>query len=214
MRRSALLFVVATFAVLVLGTAAATAAPKIVEPAADPVAVGVDPAGNLVPFTVKVTGLTAGSQAWIEQCDGTTAGDPKWSPVRNCDVATSPAAAIVATDGTATFAADDPNHAFRPTHGAMPQGLFNCLAPGEKDPDNGAPSSTSCVVRVSSNNTAVTADQVFRALRFTDSASASTSSDSSSSLPIVAVAVIAIVVLGGGALFWRARRPRVPAHRR
>ena len=60
-----------------------------------------------------------------------------------------------------TFSATDPNQAFRPFKGESPQQLFNCLAPGQAAPNNGLKNYTNCQVRVSSNNTAVTADQAF-----------------------------------------------------
>jgi hypothetical protein len=42
-----------------------------------------------------------------------------------------------------------------------PQGLFNCLSPSAASPANGLPDFKNCQLRVSTNNSAATADQVF-----------------------------------------------------
>ena len=78
---------------------------------------------------------------------------PNWSPTQDCDIGSSPAPAIVGSDGRARFEAGDPNHTFQPFVGLGPEGLFSCLAPDVKSPKNGLPEYRNCQVRVSSNNT-------------------------------------------------------------
>ena len=86
-------------------------------------------------------------------------------PAVDCDFGSAPAAAIADTAGTVTFTATDPNHALQPFVGASPQGLFNCLPPGGASPKNDLTDFRDCQVRVSSNNTRSTSDQVFVHLR-------------------------------------------------
>ena len=75
------------------------------------------------------------------------------APQPDCDFGSAPAAAIADTDGTVTFSATDPNHAFHPFVGASPQELFNCLPPGAASLNNGLTDYRDCQVRVSTNNT-------------------------------------------------------------
>jgi hypothetical protein len=155
-------FVVLSVVSSALLSATPAFATTIVEPS-EPVDVGAD----LAPFTVSATGFPDGAIVYVEQCDGTPPTEPLWTPTLNCDLQSSPAGAIV-SGGTATFAADDPNHAFRPFAGEGPGSLFNCLSPTDPDPGNGLPSSRACAIRVSTNNTAVTADQAFLGIRLAD----------------------------------------------
>ena len=140
------------------------AAATITTPSANPFSAPGDAAQNPVAFTVSASGYTPGSLVAIEQCDGTSPSSTGWSPTANCDLGSSPAPAIVDSSGNVTFSTNDPNRAFVPFKGASPQGIFNCLSPHGVDPNNGLPSFTNCQIRVSSSNTAVTADQVFTTL--------------------------------------------------
>ena len=60
-----------------------------------------------------------------------------------------------------TFSSSDVNHRFKPFKGTSPQGLFDCRATGDPASAPGQPSFTNCQVRVSSNNSTSTSDQVF-----------------------------------------------------
>ena len=91
-----------------------------------------------------------------------------WSPTAHCDIVTSPAPVISSAGGTATFDHTDPNHGFTPFKNASPQGLFNCLSPNDVAPSNGLPSYRNCQIRISTNNTAVTGDQIFRTMTLPD----------------------------------------------
>jgi hypothetical protein len=133
----------------------------ITTPNTNPFTVSKDASGKPAAFTIVATGFTPGTLVSVEQCDGTSPSAPGWSPLTNCDLGSSPSQAIVADDGTVTFSASDPNHAFRPFKGESPQSLFNCSAAGQAPPNNGLPNFTNCQVRVASNTTVVTADQAF-----------------------------------------------------
>ncbi|MGZ6975943.1 MAG: putative Ig domain-containing protein, partial [Acidimicrobiia bacterium] len=148
---------------LVLAAGPASAA-TITSPTGDPFVVPGNAAGNPQPFTVTASGYSAGSQVFIEQCDGTPPTATGWDPTTNCDLGASPAPATADAGGVVTFPAADPNFSFHPFKGASPQGLFNCLAPGQASPGNGLPDFTNCQFRVSSNNSASTSDQVFRTM--------------------------------------------------
>ncbi len=113
------------------------------------------------PLTVVASGFQAGQQVFVEQCDGKAPTAPQWSPTLDCDLGGSPPAALASANGQASFPGTDANRAFRPFQGESPQSLFNCMAAGHQPPANGLPSFTNCQVRVSSNNAAATADQVF-----------------------------------------------------
>jgi hypothetical protein len=72
----------------------------------------------------------------------------------------------------ATFTKDDPNFGFTPFKGESPGGLFNCLSLHDASPNNGVPDFRNCTLRVSTNNAAVTGDQVFLNLLLPDSGAA------------------------------------------
>jgi hypothetical protein len=145
--------------------AAPAGAASIVTPGPGTFAVPSDAHGRPQSFTVVATGFPPGASVSVEQCDGTSAADAGWSPLGHCDNATAPAAVIVGADGFARFPAGDPNFGFVPFSGASPQGLFNCLAPGEPSPHNGQPDFTSCQVRVATSTIDVTSDQALRSMR-------------------------------------------------
>src|SRR5262249_35516297 len=151
------------FAAALLRPGAAFAG-TITTPSTNPFTVQADSNHNPLPFTINATGFTAGTQVFVEQCDGVSPTAPGWSPVIDCDLGSSPAPALVNSQGNVTFPSTDRNHAFHPFKGVSPQGLFNCLASGQADPNNGLKSFTNCQVRVSSNNTVPTGDQAFLTL--------------------------------------------------
>ena len=130
-------------------------------PPPGPFLVPGDAAGNPQAFTVVASGFPPNSPVLVEQCDGIPATTPGWDPTLNCDLVSSPSAAIADANGVATFPTTDPNRRFTPFKGESPQSIFNCLAPGQASPNNGLPDFTNCKIRVSSNNSAVTADQAF-----------------------------------------------------
>jgi len=133
----------------------AAAAVTIVEPRGTPTVTAN------APITVVASGFAAGRPVFIEQCDGITPSTPNWSPTLNCDPGASPPPIIADAQGSATFPASNPNRAFRPFEGESPQSMFNCMSRQRRAPNNSLPSFTNCQVRVSTNNSAATADQAF-----------------------------------------------------
>jgi hypothetical protein len=191
-----------------LGRADATTA--ISEPRGNPYHVPLDAQGRPIPFTVAVAGFPAGSLVYVEQCDAQPPSATNWAPTRNCDIGSSPAAAIVDGKGQARFDAGDRNHAFQPFVGLGPESLFKCLTAGAAPAKNGLSEFRSCQIRVSSNNSQSTADQVFLPIVFgsaSASSGAQSSSSSSSRSMVILVVVILVVLIGAGlALGLRARR--------
>jgi hypothetical protein len=201
---------------VMLTAPSAHGATKVVEPSGNPVVVHLDPSGRPIPFTITVSGFAPLAQVFVEQCDGTSPQDPRWSPTVDCDLGTQPAGKRASADGTVTFPAADRNYGFRPVRGQSPEQLFNCLAPGDPTPHNGLPSSTACQVRIATNYTTVTADQLFFTLRFAAQPKSSTSSKSSGSSSglVVALAVAgALVAAALIALGVRHRSRRRPVRR-
>ena len=184
-----------------------SAATSITAPSDNPYAVTTSAGGKLEPFTVKVAGFKPSISVYIEQCNGKPSTDAKWKPTLDCDIQTSPAAAITDVNGVATFAAGDANHAFRPFAGRSPQDLFSCTGPGHAAPEQGIPNYEHCQVRVSSNNIDATDDQTFLPMTFPGT-DGSTSSSDGSDPPYVLIAALAVVVIGGGAFFFFRRRER------
>lgn len=191
----------------ILAAPSAQAASKVIEPTGDPVVVHVDAKGKPIPFTIKVSGFAPLAQVFVEQCDGSSPQAPHWSPTVDCDLGTQPAPIRASADGTATFPAGDRNFGFKPVRGQSPEQLFNCLAPGDPKPGNGLPSSTACQVRIATNYTTVTSDQVFFTIRFAAQSSLSSSSSSSSSnSTLVVVMVVAGVLVAAALVTLGARR--------
>jgi hypothetical protein len=152
----------------------------ITQPSTIPFTVPGDSIGNPVAFDVTVSGFSPGALVYVEQCDGTPPTTQGWSPTVNCDLGSSPAASIVASDGTAAFLASDANHAFVPFKGPSPQGLFNCLSPNDPSPNNGLPDFRNCQLRVSTNNTLLTPDQAFVTLELPGTVAGATTTTTSS----------------------------------
>lgn len=127
--------------------ASVAGAAQLQQPAnASPYHVALDAGSHPAPFTIAVAGFAAGQQVFVEQCDGTSPSTPNWDPTINCDPGSSPAPVVADADGRAVFIADSANHRFTPFVGRSPQDEFSCT--------------TTCQVRVSSNNAASTTDQV------------------------------------------------------
>lgn len=146
---------------IVVTAAPASAATSITAPSSNPFVVPKDVGGNPVPFTVSAAGFAPTSNVFVEQCDGVATTAVGWDPTTNCDLGSSPAAAIADGSGNVTFDSTDVNHTFHPFKGSSPQGLFNCLSLNDPSPNNGLTDYRNCKLRVSTNNSAATADQVF-----------------------------------------------------
>lgn len=116
---------------------------------------------QLQPVAIRATGFPAGSQVFVEQCDGVDPTSIGWDATIDCDLGSSPAPAIADSSGKVFFDPTDANHAFRPFTGASPQGLFNCLGPTPASPVNGLTDYRNCKIRVSTSNQIATADQQF-----------------------------------------------------
>jgi hypothetical protein len=159
-------FVEAAMVVAVLLTAAATRADaaSFTEPHGSPIHVTTDAQGHPKALIVAVAGFAPGALVYVEQCDGVDPNSHGWDPTINCDLGNSPAAVVVAHNGTATFDPSDASHRFVPFAGASPQSLFNCVPSGDRAPANGLPSFPSCQVRVSTSPTLATPDQIFLTL--------------------------------------------------
>jgi hypothetical protein len=143
-------------------------AATITTPSSNPFVVPKDVDGNPVPFNVTATGFAPTANVFIEQCDGVATTATGWDPTINCDLGSSPAAAIADATGSVTFDIADVNHRFQPFKGPSPQGLFNCLSLNDPSPANGLPDYRTCKLRVSTNNSAATSDQVFLQLVLPD----------------------------------------------
>jgi hypothetical protein len=165
---------------LVLGAGVAVAA-TITAPTGNPFVVPGDASGNPQPFTVSASGFTQDQLVYVEQCDGIPPTAQGWSPTANCDLGSSPAAAIASASGDVMFAGADPNHGFHPFKGVSPQGLFNCLSPHDPSPNNGLPDFRNCKIRVSTNNAAITADQAFLNIQLPDTVATTTTTTTTSS---------------------------------
>jgi hypothetical protein len=147
--------------VALTATATPAFAGTITQPSSNPFVVPADAAGNPLPFTVQASGFDPNSNVYVEQCDGVSPATPGWDPTLDCDLGTSPAPSTADGSGNVTFSSNDLNHSFHPFKGQSPQGLFDCLASQDPPSVTGNPSYTNCQVRVSSNNTTGTSDQVF-----------------------------------------------------
>jgi hypothetical protein len=164
----AALVVATSVAGLYVGMNPASAATSITAPTGNPYVVPGNAGGDPLPFNVAASGFAAGGNVYIEQCDGTLPTAVGWDPTTNCDLGSSPAPAVADGSGNVSFPSADPNFAFHPFKGSSPQGIFNCLSPNDPSPANGLPDFRNCQIRVSSNNSAATADQVFLRIQLPD----------------------------------------------
>jgi hypothetical protein len=193
-------------------TASGAASTRITEPA-DTYHVVLDASGNAGPVTVVATGFAPGTQVFAEECDGRSPSDPNWAPTSDCDPGNAPAPSIADPSGTVRFSNTDRNRLFVPFVGTSASGLFNCVAPHETPTNKQLPSYTKCQIRVSSNNTAATEDQVFRSIVIGTGSGGGSSSGSGTTLAVV---VVALVVVGGivaAVLLLRRRRRPAVRHR-
>jgi hypothetical protein len=168
-------------------------------PAANPFAAPGDPTAQPLPFTIVASGLTPGTQAFVEQCDGVAPSAIGWSPTIDCDLGSSPAPVTVDSGGNATFLASSVSHAFTPFKGLSPQSQFNCLASNDAGLTNGHPNFTNCQVRVSSNNSFATPDQSFFTIALPNSHGISTPGLNPFDVPsTIAGDPLALTVTGSG----------------
>jgi hypothetical protein len=198
-------------AALLAFVSVAAAATSITEPTGNPFRVTLDAGGKPVPFTVTASGFPFRTPVFVEQCNGRAPSAPNWSPTIDCDIASSQAPVNADAKGVARFPASDPALVFKVFSGASPQGLFNCLPPGAPSPKNGLPDFENCQIRVASNPTHATDDQVFLPMVLGASAAAKSSSSSSGSSSNTALwvgLIVLIVVLVAAAGVWIWRRPR------
>jgi hypothetical protein len=196
--------------VLCVGSAA-LAETRIEEPRGNPFHVTLDANGKPQAFTITVTGFAPGTQVYVEQCNDRPTSAENWLPARDCDIGSSPAAAIVDKEGHAKFSADDPNHAFRPFVGLSPQSLFYCVPPGTPNSTDNLPSYERCQIRVSTNNVQPTADQVF--LPFVLGASTHSKGGSNRTAIILLVVAVLVVIAAFAALRSRRSRSRSTSRR-
>ena len=152
----------------------AFAATSITTPNTSPFLVPGDASGNPLPFTIVAHGFPVNASVLAEQCDGRPSSDKAWDVTTDCDIATSCAAVHADANGDATFPAADLNHQFKPVKDASPEMFFNCLSPNEADPNNGLESWKNCQVRVSTNNSVSTTDQVFLTMTLPDAVAGTT----------------------------------------
>src|SRR5215471_8492157 len=127
-------------AFVAFGATPAVAA-TITAPSRSPYAVPPGPGA----FAVVATGFTPMANIFVEQCDGVAPTTPQWSPTINCDLGSAPPPASADANGIATF---DGSRIFQPFVGESPQGLFNCLATGQRPPSDHLRSYTNCQLRV------------------------------------------------------------------
>jgi hypothetical protein len=139
---------------------------------------------------VSASGFLPGHLVYLEQCNGRGPAEPNWSPSLDCDQGGAPPPAIVDPKGKVTFATTDPDRTFTPFLGASPSSLFNCVPPNGSHPNNGLPNYSNCQIRMSSNNTAATEDQVFLPIIFGGSGGGS-----SHSVWLIALGIVVVVLL-------------------
>jgi len=184
----------AFLAVLLLGAGAA-AETRIIQPTATPYHVHLDTTGKPIAFTVVASGFAPNANVFIVQCDGRAPSEPNWEPGRDCDPGTAPGAVSADAHGIARFDAANPNQKVLLTVGQSPEGIFNCTSPGTKPPSNGLRNFTTCQLRVSTNNTQATTDQVFLPIVFGDTSSGSSSTGWKAAVVIGGVVVLLIVAV-------------------
>ena len=196
----------ATVGLLMLATPAFATA--ITAPSSNPFTVSGDATGAPQPFTVTGSGFTAGSQVYVEQCDGVSPTAANYDPSEHCDIGTSPSGATVASDGTVTFPSTVNNFKFRPVKGVSPQSLFTCGAPSDTDPNDGIPYFENCQVRIATSRTATTSDQVYLTMVMPD---AVTPPPDTPEAPFAILLPVGGVVAAGAFLTIRNRRGDRPA---
>jgi hypothetical protein len=199
------------FSVTALTTAASADSTRITEPSGT-YHVALDASGKALPVTVVATGFQPGTNVFVEECDGRAPSEPNWSPTADCDLGNAPAPAIADSTGTARFLNTDHNRLFVPIVGAGPSGLFSCIAPHATPPAT-LTSYTKCQIRVSTNNTAATEDQVFRPVVIGTSGGSGGGSGTAATAGVIA-AVIVVGAIVVGTVLWLRRRKPADARRR
>jgi hypothetical protein len=198
--------------IALVGAGAAGAVTAVVEPAnTRPYVVPTDAKGQPKPFTIVVSGFRPGVNVYVEQCDGKAITAPHWSVNIDCDPGSSPAGATADAHGVARFPASDPNFNFVEVLGESPSRLWNCLGPHTPKPNDGLSSYTTCQVRVSSNNTQVTDDQLFFPITVAGATTGTAGGGANHSSHTVLVLVLVIAAIAcataGIVVFVRTRRP-------
>lgn len=207
-RRSLAAVLLTAFASLVAVTTTASAATPKIEDPGDPYQAVVDRTGHTGAVTVRASGFVPGELVNVMLCATTPARKPRFVLTLDCDVGTAPAPVLVDAKGIATFGASDHNHAFTPTYGTSPQGLFHCIAKGDPPPRDGNPVSTTCAIRVATNNFNRTDDETY-----TDVVYSHTGNGGKSSVPIVVVIGLGAGVLAGVLIVVLRHRPQSASDR-
>jgi hypothetical protein len=191
---------------LALLIAAPALAGTISTPSSNPFTIPVDGSGNPVAFDVAGTGFPANTPIYVEECDGVAPTSPGWSPTTHCDNQTSGTPITSDGSGNVTFPASNQNSNFIPfPAGLSPSGLFNCIAPGQTPPSNGKPSYTNCQLRMSSNDSGVTADQAFITLTYP------AATGQVAEVPYAVILPIGFLLIGGAFWFFYRRRSAAAA---
>jgi hypothetical protein len=105
--------------------------------------------------------------------------------------------------GIARFDAANPNQKVLLSVGQSPEGIFNCTAPRTAPPSNGLRNFTTCQLRVSTNNTQATTDQVFLPIVFGETSSGR--SPTGWKAAVVIGGVVVLLIVGVVLLFARRR---------
>jgi hypothetical protein len=206
----ALIGAIAGLLLALAGAGSAGAVTAVLQPASPrPYIVPTDASGQPKPFTIVVKGFKPGTDVYVEQCDGKAVTAPHWNVTVDCDNGSSPASAVADAQGVARFDASDPNRDFVYVLGQSPSRLFNCLGPHTPKPNDDLPTYTTCQVRVSTNNSQVTDDQLFFPIAMAGTAATSGGSKHSSHTWLVLALVIAAIAAAtaGIVVFVRTRRP-------
>lgn len=189
---------------LALGLMAGSAlAATIVDPPSDPFTVPNDASGNPDSFNLQLSGFPPNTNIQLVQCDGVDPSTPGWTPGVHCDFTTNPPAFHSDASGNMSI----PAHNVRsliPIRGELQS--FNCLAPGDPDPNNGNPSYTNCRLRADLTLGQVSSNQVFRVLSLQPAGNGGEVPE----VPIVAILPIVGLLAGGSYFLIRKRRSAQP----
>jgi hypothetical protein len=165
-------------------------------------------AGKPAPFDVVVNGYgtAANTKVFEEICDGVDPTDPSWDVSLDCDTGTANSNAI-ASGGVASFPAADANLHIKPFRGASPNGLFNCIAPGDPDPGNGLTTfggtqGSHCTLRTVQDTLQGTTNQQFLQLTLTPAGGGGEVPE----VPYAVILPLGALAVGGAFFFLRRRR--------
>jgi hypothetical protein len=212
LRKTLRAFTALAFGLIAVLMFSASAFATITTPSSNPVTVQGDgtAANNPVPFDIVANGFTPGAKIGTIICDGVSHTTPGYQAVDHCDFGSSKNRVTVDANGVATFPANNINYSVNVFRDSSPSGQFNCLAPGEADPNNGQPSYTNCQVKLASADTDNTSDWQFLTLTLPSPGTVTTTTAVSPppdtpEVPYVALLPIAAVV-AGGVFFLRRRK--------